>query len=286
MLTTNGLAQINAYLSGQVSEWAGTLAFGCLSSSSTTLTTSSLQYEIARYPVTFKSYRTVSGSNQIVVKTSMEPTADFDIYEIGIIPAKVNLDNYFDNQKITNFSETSAGSSLWYIGATTATTLSTSPTPRSGTLLLAIPGGSTASISGLNIDVSYYSDSDILNLLYYSGSVANTASVTITFGDSGVPQTVWTSSTVALNTTASTFANAALSMGTRPSNFLNPVYSASVAVTGTGTILMDHLKFNLNNQFSSELQLVSRTTTASAGPSLFSKLPSQPMEVEYYIQVT
>ena len=294
MLTTNGLDAINKYLAGQGRDWAGTLAVGALSSASTTISSSALQYELARYPVTFKSYRNVGGINQIVLKATIDPTADFDVYEIGIFPAKVDTDTYVDNFKVTAFSEVTGASSNWFYGNGNAATLvSASPSPRSGAYSVVLPvttssATNTASTSNLNIDSSNYSESDTLSMMYYVSSSFSAASVTVAMGDSAVPQNVWSSSTVVLGpSTASTFYGLALPLQTKSASITDPIISASVTFNGSsGSVILDYLKFVQGYQLSPEFQLVSRTTSASLTVPLFSKQYSQPMDIEYYIQVT
>jgi len=291
MLTTNGLSVINSYLTGQTRDWAGTIALGSLNSIPTAASTQSLQYEITRYPTSFKSYRTVSGSNQIVLKATLDPATDFDIYEIGVFPAKVDPSNYFDHYKISNFSEYTNGSSMWVINNIAANLTNTNPSPRSGAYMVNLPvtnstASSTASMGTLNFDSYLFTDSDNLNLLYYSASSLSNASVTIYFGDSSNPQNIWSSSTTVITSAPSgTFYSQALPMGPK-TNILDPLTSASITVLGTGSIVMDHLKFVSSNTLTSDLQLTSRTTAVTTASPIFSKQYSQPMDIEYYIQVT
>ena len=285
MLTANGLSAINAYLTGNGRDWAGTIAVGALNSVSTTSATQILQYELARYPTTFKSYRNISGSNQIVLKTTIDPATSFNIYEIGVFPAKVDLQSYFDNFKISNFTESSSGSSSWYVGANPAVT--SNAISRSGAGAITLPINNTASINNLYFDTSLWSDSDSLSLLYYTLSAVPSASITVTFGDSSISQNIWSSSTVGINSnTASTFYAINLPMLTK-SNILDPIMTASISFNGvSGSISLDHLKFVSSNTLTSDFQLTSRTISSTLTSPLFSKQYSQPMDIEYYIQVT
>jgi hypothetical protein len=292
MITANGLTAINSYLTGVTRDWAGTIAVGTLNSIPTSSGTQILQYEIARYPTSFKSYRNVSGVNQIVLKTTLDPGADFDIYEIGVFPAKVDPSNYFDNYKISTFSEINASSSMWVINGIAATTTLLNPSPRSGGYMVNLPitnssTTSTASMGTLNFDSYLFTDSDTLNLLYYSASNVTNASVTVIFGDSSTPQNTWSSSVAIIPTAPSgAFYSVPLAMGTRSASLLDPLISASVTVLGSGSILMDHLKFVSSNTLTTDLQLVSRTVSSTTTSPIFSKQYSQPMDIEYYIQVT
>jgi hypothetical protein len=285
MITANGYAAINAYLTGNGRDWAGTIAIGALSSVATSSATQTLQYELARYPTTFKSYRTISGSNQVVLKTTLDPAATFSVYEIGVFPAKVDLQSYFDNYKISNFAESSSGSSSWYVGANRATNFNS--VSRSGAGCIILPFNSTASINNMYFDSSLWSDSDSLSLLYYSLSTFSSGSVSVIFGDSSVPQNIWSSSVASItNITASNFYSINIPMLTK-SNITDPIMTASIVFNGSsGSIVLDHLKFVSANNLTSDSQLTSRTIASTTTTPLFTKQYSQPMDIEYYIQVT
>lgn len=192
MLTANGLTSINSYLTGQSRDWAGTIAIGALNSIPTASSTQILQYELARYPVTFKSFRNISGSNQIVLKTTLDPAADFDIYEIGVFPAKVNAETYYDNSRISNFSELTGANSNWLYGnnaANTASIVNSNPSPRSGGYMVVVPvtnstTTNTIALNNLNYDSTLFTENDNLQILYYCNSTTTAASVSVAFGDS------------------------------------------------------------------------------------------------------
>lgn len=138
------------------------------------------------------------------------------------------------------------------------------------------------------MDSSNYTEADTLSLLYYVSSSFSAASVTISLGDSAVPQNVWTSSVTVLGPTASGsfYAASAIAMQTKPA-VTDPIISASVTFAGaSGSVILDYLQFIQGAQLSADMQLVSRTTAATANTPLFSKQYSQPMDIEYYVQVT
>lgn len=293
MLTTNGLLAINQYLSGQSRFWADTLVIGALSTSSTTASMTTLQYETYRNPVNFKSYQTVSGSNQIVLKATIDPALAFEAYEVGVVPSRVDINTYLDNYQISTFSETSSGSSRWVTNNAAAIQRSASPTPRTDTAQIVLPVTTnaltnTASISGLSVTATRYSEIDYVGILYYCAASFSAASVTVWFGDSGATtQTLWSGSTTVGSTASGSFYSASLSMGTKDPNFTDPISTASIRFYGSsGSVYLDQMKFILGGVLGSDQQLVSRTTSSSPSVPLFSKVYSQPMDIEYYIQVT
>ena len=125
MITANGIDMINRFLAQGVQDWAGTVVVGALYTQSAS-TDTTLAYEISRAPITLKIYSpsgtyvngAISGSNQIVVKASLDPILVGSIYEIGIVPQNSFQANTKDNFFLTDFSETfgTSGSSDWVSG--------------------------------------------------------------------------------------------------------------------------------------------------------------------------
>ena len=294
MLTTNGLDAINRFLVGQARDWAGTIGLGAINSASTTVSSSVLQYEIAKYPTTLKSYRNISGSNQIVIKATLDPSLDIDIYELGLFPARVDPETYFDNYKITTFSEYTGASTNWvYFNGTLATTASVAPSPRVGGFLTVIPvttssATNSASIGNMNFDSSNFSEADSLSLLFYVSSSISSTSVTVTFADSSASTQIWSSSTVVGGPyAASAFYVLSIPMQTKSASISDPINSMSITFYGSsGSVSLDYLKFIQGAQLSTDMQLVSRAISGSLTAPIVSKQYSQPMDIEYYIQVT
>ena len=290
MLTTNGLLFINQYLTGQIKYWADSIAIGALSSSSTTASTTTLQYESYRYPVLFKTYQSGSSINQIILKATVDPSAEFEAYEIGVFPTKVDTTTFADHYSITGFSELTSGSSNWYINGIPATNSLISSRVGSSNINLSITTSSatnTASIANLLIDSSRYTENDNVNILYYTSASFSSASVTVKFGDSSTPQVFWSGSTVIGSTPSGSFYSASVDMGTKDTNFIDPVTSAFVTFDGaSGSVQLDHMKFVLGDSLIPDLQLISRSISTAPNTPLFSKVYAQPMDIEYYLRVT
>lgn len=290
MITTNGLEMINKYLTGQTNYWADSIVVGAMGSSSTTASMTTLQYEVFRYPVNLKTYQSSGSVNKIILKATIDPSAQFRAHEIGVVPVAVDPDFYYDNFPITSFSEVTAGSSMWKLGATPIVSSSTSPNPRVGSLQvpLAVTTSSTtntASIGSLSVDTSRYADNNFVHLLYYCSSSISSSSVTVSFGDSSTTQLVWSGSTVITSNASGNFYSASVDMGNKPTGFSDSVLTASVSFYGSsGSVKLDHMKFVLNDNLAVEDKLISRTSS-SANP-LITKVYGQPMDIEYYIRVT
>jgi hypothetical protein len=279
-ITTNGLLAINQYLAGLTPSWAGSLAVGTLYTNPTASTSVQLDYEFKRYPITLKSYRTVSSSvHQIALKVTIDPEATFQAYELGVFPAIVQDSSYTDHYPISDFSEQLSGSSAWYISGVPATTSSSA---RIGALSLALPAGSTAS-STVSVNTSTYTEADSLKILFYSSTTITSGSFIVNFGDDSLVTNLWTASGTFSSTTAGNYYSASVGLSTKPALFSNSVVSASINYAGTGAVRLDHMKWTTGETKTTDFKLVSRT--ASATP-LFTKTYGQPMEIEYYLEVT
>jgi hypothetical protein len=279
MITTNGLLAINQYLAGLIPSWAGSLGIGTLYNNITASSTVALDYELKRYPITLKSYRTVSSSvNQIALKATIDPDAVFQAYELGVFPMVVHDATYPDHYPITDFSEQLSGSSLWTIAGVAATT--TSSSVRVGLYTIALPAGSTTSNS-VSINTTTYTEADYANLLMYTPASITSGSFTVRLGDDSSVQNVWTSSIV-FSAPSAGYYSVAADFGTKPT-FSDYAVTCSVTYAGTGTIQLDHLQFATGDTKTTDFKLVSRTGQSTP---LFTKTYGQPMEIEYYIQVT
>ena len=78
-----------------------------------------------------------------------------------------------------------------------------------------------------------------------------------------------------------------MAMQAKSASLVDPLINASVTFYGSaGSVALDHLKFVSAAQLTSDFQLVSRTISSTTTTPLFTKNYSQPMDIEYYIQVT
>ena len=284
MVTTNGLLVINQYLAGLIPSWAGSLAVGCLSVNSTDPNMTELDYELKRYPITLKSYRTVSSSvHQIALKATIDPESTFKAYELGIFPAVINDATNINHYPISDFSEQLSGSSAWYISGVPATT--SSVTTRVGVSSVTLTTPSTAS-STVNINTSNYTEVDSLKILFYPNNAISSGSFTVTMADDSLVTNYWTASGSFLSAASGIYTTASLGFASKPSSFSNSVTAASINYTGTGSILLDYIKWVTGDTKTTDFKLVSRTASAAASSPLITKTYGQPMEIEYYLEVT
>lgn len=291
MLTSNGINMINKYLAQSISDWAGSIAVGAFYTS-TASTDTSLAYEISRSSVTLKTYRTTSGSNQIVLKASLDPLLYGSIYEIGVIPQNLTLSDPRNNFYLTKFDDTygTSSSSDWLIG-TTLSSASIRPafsaSSRFGLYNLPVPvTGSVATRSGFGLDISQFNTGDYLSLLYYvSTAVTGTPSLTFVLTDSS--SNTWTSVTSSINTaSALTYYTASFALSNTPGtnfNYSLDAITASFTGTATGSVYFDSLKLMSGAALDEMETLVSRSSSSAA---LVTTRYGQPLEIEYYLTVT
>jgi hypothetical protein len=287
VVTSNGIQMINKYLAQSTQDWAGTLLVGALYTVSAS-TDTTLAYEVSRSPITMKTYKPVSGSNQIVIKASLDPLLVASIYEIGIIPQNYFNTDAADNLYISEFDELygSTASSDWSVGSSvaTASNVATSGSSRFGYYNIAVPTASIATRSGFGLDVSGFNSNDFIQLLYYVAA-SSSVSPSLTFVMTDDLLNTWTSSSIRLSTSASGYYSASVRMLNDPTASFNYVIDRLTAsfAGGNGTVYLDAVKFMDGSNKLSEQQLVSRSS--SAGPLVTTKY-GQPLEIEYYLTVT
>jgi hypothetical protein len=304
VITASGFSAINSFLAGGLRSWAGTLALGAIVNTVAASTDTALNYEILRYPVSFRAYNTNSGSSQIVLKATLEPFEQFKCYEIGVFAPKVNLNSFSDHKKISDFSETTAGSSNWIVGGGTASGQPAallnngSFPPRSNTYQtqLYTASGNSVILNNMSFDTSNYSSNDVVNLLYYNVSNAASGNFVVTFADSssllyGGQTQYWTASTTTASIAAGSYVSASMQMQNfTASAWVSPISSMSIQFvpsSGNANLLLDHIKFQHNLYPTLNNTIVSRTSASSSSASpIFSKYYGQPMDIEYYIDVT
>lgn len=291
ILTTNGIDMINRFLSQSVQEWAGTVVVGS-QYTATASTDTALAYEVSRSPITLKTYSAsgsyvngaVSGSNQIIIKASLDPLLVASIYEIGIIPQNYFQANLKDNFIITRFDEGygTSGSSDWVIGpASVNMTLYASS--RFGTYNIGVTAASAITRTNFGLDFTNFTTNDYLQLLYYVPTNTSNASVVFTFTDSS--GYTWTTPTVTLNPAASGYFSASSLLSNNPTASFNYYVDTVTASFGgvSGSVYLDSLKLMGGDSKTPEEQLVSRTSSSAA---LVTTKYGQPTEIEYYLTVT
>ena len=291
VITKNGIDMINRYLAQSVQDWAGTVVVGALGTTSAS-TDTSLAYEISRSPVILRTYSpsgtyvngAVSGSNQIIIKASLDPLLIGSIYEVGIVPQNFVQTSTKNNFYLTEFDEIygTSGLSDWISSGASANKLLYASS-RFGNYNITMTSGSIISRSNFDLDFTNYNTNDYIQLLYYATGSTPSASIIFSFIDTSGNS--WIAPVMSLSPGASGYFTASVVLSASPSSAFNydvETISASCS-TVSGAIYLDALKLMAGDKKTEEEQLVSRTSSSVA---LVVTKYGQPTEIEYYLTVT
>lgn len=296
-IMANGITAINLYLTNGIADWAGSIGYGATTESNTASNITYLRYELGKSLVSSKTF--LSASNQIVIKANIPNTFSGQVYELGVFPTNV-IDGNKDAFVFTNFDEilssTGTGSSAWLQGSANLSSnnaASLSGFSRASASSIYVNTSSVLSNFSIVTDLSDYTSSDRLHLLYYvpqSGIAATAPSVTFILYDSNSAS--WSSSATALPMSASGFYNTFISMGT-PDPYWGGVVTnitasfANSANSANKNIVFDALRFREDGTTKPiENILVSRAISTSSTVPIFSTTYGQPLQIEYYLTVS
>jgi len=279
VITTNGYLMMNKYLANSTQDWSAGIAIGVLNRNSASASDTALEYEIARYPVTLKSYRTISGSNQILLKATVDPTLSASITEIGVFPSIViGKDQYI----VSDFSESSNSINTWTASGSTSS-LQFAPYSRYGasnTFFFA--SNSFLVNNNISFDMSQYVYTDYADLLIYTPA-SSSGTFQISFGD--VNGNIWRSGSGTASISGAGYYSVKMPLsGSYNSSFNYSINSVSISflTTSTASLHFDALKFISGDVKPETLKLTSRSIFSTP----IAKIANQPMQLEYYMQVT
>ena len=266
---------INKYLANAAQDWAGTLAVGIANrsnNSTASATDKFLDYEIGRYSVALKSYSTVSGSNTIVLKATIDPLISASIVEIGSFPSAII---YKDDFAFSDFSEQFSGSSAWIQSSGNAASLTTN-SRFGGSNVFVTSSKTWIANNNFSVDMSVYGTNDYASILTYVPS-ATSASFKLIMSDTLGNQ--WSSSVASVSMSSQGWWAVPIFLGQNVSSAFNYVLSSLSVVYGattTASIQFDALKFYSGDTPSPETQLTSRTVFTTP----IAKAANQPMQLE------
>jgi hypothetical protein len=280
IITTNGKNAIVQYLSNSSFEWASSIAVGSINTSAT-VGDLSLKYEIARSPVTLKSY-TIGTPNLIVVKGTISSNVAANIYEIGVFPLQTLQSFGTRDQLIINdFSDLVAWST--YSGTpytSNGFAAQSSYSPRIGLNSINLPAGTIIRNDSLGVNLSSYNTVDTLDILV-NVPVSSSGSLSIVLTDVN-----------GLSATVSSYAfDGAITPGYQ---ILSNVLPATIptlstiscidihAVGASSSITIDALKISVLSEITASNSIVSR----SALTTPIAKIYGVPLDIEYYVQLS
>lgn len=269
VITTNGKNTIVQYLAGAVTDWASAISVGAISTA-TSISDTNLYYEIARTPVTLKSY--IYGTpNIIVVKGTIDSTVAANIYEIGVYPYSTSqVFGKRDQLIIDDFSNIANWSGTYTTNAYAAQ----SPiSPRSGLYNVNLTSGNAITNSSLVLDFSTYSTIDTVDLLVNVPS-GSSGTLTLTFTDvNGLTSTIsYPYSSTGYQVLSQVF----------PSSVFNLSTVSTVSLSSTSNITVDAMRVSVNAELSNSAALVSRSVLSTP----IAKIAGTPLDIEYYVQLS
>jgi len=272
IITTNGKSTIIQYLANSSYDWASTIAVGAIPTTAT-VNDITMKYEVARTPVTLKSY-VIGSPNLIIVKGTLASTLAANIYEIGVFP--YNTGQVFgtrDQLIIDDFSNLTN----WTGTYTSNSYAAQSPySPRIGLNSIVIPANTTVTNSLASVNLAQYSTIDTLDIL-----------VNVTSGQSGTLNVVFTDVNGLTATVPYTFNGSGYQVLSNvfPSSIFALSAISSIAITTVGSnssITVDALRVSVNAEVAASTGLISRSVLTTP----IAKIYGIPLDIEYYVQLS
>jgi len=141
--------------------------------------------------------------------------------------------------------------------------------------------------SPISVAMNAYNLNDKIDILYYTASpITSISTMTVDFIDNSASANKWTAVTSIPATASGIYTTSRLSFtGPPPDAFTGNLSYCTIKFDGTGVLLLDHMKVSTGETKNIDSILTSRVVSPNTTP-LLTKVYGQPMEIEYYIQVT
>lgn len=277
LITTNGTAAILQYLSGNSSDWAGSLAVGAMPTTAN-VNDLALRYEIARSAIIFKSYR-IDTPNLIILKGRVDSQVAANIYEIGVYPS--NNEKVFgtrDNLIVTDFSTPND----WVIVTGNVNLIPYAAqmpsSPRVGLYNLSIESNSEITNDNFIFDLSSYSSLDTLDVLVdVEDGKVGTLNVTLSDVNAN-------SKTISYPFNGNTTAGYQVLSQNFSSDIatLSSISTVTIETVGSlSDIELDSIRVSVLGEISNSTALISRSTLSTP----IAKIYGAPLDIEYYVQL-
>jgi len=279
VITTDGKTSILQYLVGTQQDWASHIAIGAIETEAT-VDDKTLYFEIARTPVTLKSFSSISPN--LMVKGTFDASFAANIYEVGVYPTNNSstfgvrnnlIISDFSTQDVWTDDGSQIGSGQW------TSYLAQSPSsPRVGMYALTVPSNKTYTNAATFFDISKYSTIDTLDVLVgpvtsSSGSKSFTVKFTNTKGDNAslsysLPtSTAWKIISIPLTSEV-------IAIGS---------ISQIDLITESGlSVMVDSIKINIAAEVDNTTSLVSRSVLTTP----IAKIYGSPLDIEYYLDLS
>lgn len=280
-ITNDGLAIIRSYLANPTFNWAGAISVGALNKTAASATNTSMDYEIAKVPVILRSVQ----NNEIIVKGVLNSNFSGRIYELGIYSDANNISsNGFDDALVSNFDE------LWLNTSNDSEVAvgNFSSNSRVGDRNLIVGASALDIYTATGIDLAGYSSLDSISLLYNVASTnAGNRVVRVTFIDSQLPTPGTKYADFTISTSSAGFDKITTLLGnfTETGDFNGDVTKIKVtAASGSGTIHLDAIRVNDEDEVNPNFALVSRSLIGSQNGNTTSDYVTKPSGVEVDIE--
>lgn len=259
IITTNGKNIIRHYLSGAAPAWAGSIAVGALNKNVPALTDTSLEFEIQRFPIFVKYV----DSSEIVCTATLDADLDAKIFELGLYPTTLNSSSKgFDDKVIVNGEEDWTDNSGVILTSSSYYGTETSPQGRVGYRNLVMSTSAQTFKLTSGEDISGYSDSDSITILYDVASTGTNKSLTITFEDDTLPTPKTKYKVITLTSSSTGYNSITSTLGsfTEESGFSGRLSLIKLSTaSSSSTIRLDAIKFNDADNSDELFSLISRS---------------------------
>lgn len=288
IITSEGMNIIRSYLAGFTPIWCGAIAIGSMNSTSPSSTDTSLDFQVARIPVSLIS---VEG-NEIVVKGSLSAEFQAEIYELGIYPTVTNsTSSGYDDKLLLNASET------WF-NISDGLVINSSNFASGGRVGFRniIFNDSAKNIySDTAVNLNGYSSLDSIGLLYKTQTTGSNKTVRLTFYDNQLPTpgTKYYDFTLVGGQTGYKSLETLLGNFTETGNFNGEVTRIGLScssTTGSGVFYFDALKINDEDETNPNFALVSRSLVGVQNGTSSTDYVVKPagieVDIEYRMEVS
>jgi hypothetical protein len=286
-ITSEGLHLIRSYLANPTSNWAGAISVGAMNSTDASTTNTALDFELARFPVLLRSVE----SDEIVIKGVLNSDFSGKIFELGIYPEVSNtLSDGFDDALLLNFDE------LWLDSSDDLeiNSSSISQDSRAGQNNLKISSPAAEIYTNLGLNLSGYTNFDIVSIMYNVTTTGLDRSFVVTFIDNQLPTpgTKYAEFTLDCSSTGYKKINKFVGDFVETGNFNSEVIKIEITIpsySDAAEVELDALRINDADETNPDFALVSRSIIGVENGSSYSDYVYKPggveVDIEYRVKI-
>lgn len=275
LITNNGRDVILRYLAGATTDWASSLAIGAMPITPTVSDTD-LNFETARVPIDFKTYRNAiePDPDLVIVRGTLPQDLSANIYEVGVYPspssarlsAKSNA-IFADFDNIAN----------WNVSQGTVDVTSYIPqganSPRIGLHSVELDVDTIYENATVNFDISGYTTVDNLEILVY-----NTVEGVLTIKFTDFSGTIMTFEYNLVTNEDYQVLSVPFPEG---ASSMDKISTISIQTDSTAIATVDAIKATNRDELSLQEYIISKSVLTMP----IAKKYGVPLDIEYYIQL-